>query len=552
LPPRADPPVVAERLAGVALPLLGQDPELLQSYLEDASGRPAGRARGVVRPQSEAEAAAFLRDSRERGLTVLPQAARTSLTGGAIPQGDVVLSVEMLRDVETIRRDPAGAGGTFGPGIRLRELQVRLAAEGLYFPPVPTYQEAMLGGAVATNAGGAATFKYGVTRDWVRGLRVLLFNGDRLVLERGQATAPRGGRFRIRLSDGSELAVPAPGYRLPALKKITAGYHSAEHLDLVDLFVGSEGTLGLITAVDLDLAPLPPAVVTGLVFLTRRQAALDLAGALRAAALRARSAGDPNGPDVRAIEWLDESCLDVLRLHGDARSRRVDLAADARAGLLFELELAEPMSDETAQAHLAAYLDGGPDDPDRGLIRLFAILDDHGALDRLQLAFPEDARRHRALTELREAVPQRVNELLARRRRDDPAVEKVGGDLIVPFERLREMLERFEEGFARRGLEHAVWGHLADGNLHPNAFPRSRSEVQAGFDALLEFADDAVRLGGCPLSEHGVGRNPVKQEMLRRFLGDGAIDEMRRIRKALDPQGRFAPGVLFPPDPRRP
>jgi D-lactate dehydrogenase (cytochrome) len=162
------------------------------------------------------------------------------------------------------------------------------------------------------------------------------------------------------------------------------------------------------------------------------------------------------------------------------------------------------------------------------------------------VAFPHDAARRRSLKEFREAVPRRVNELLRERRRADRAVRKVAGDLVVPFDDLPEMMRLYEEGFRSRGLEHAVWGHLSDGNLHPNALPRDAREVQAATEAVLEFADEAVRRGGAPLSEHGVGRDPLKQALLLRFLGPAAVDAMRRVKRALDPRGRFAPGVLFP------
>ena len=167
-------------------------------------------------------------------------------------------------------------------------------------------------------------------------------------------------------------------------------------------------------------------------------------------------------------------------------------------------------------------------------------------MDGLEFAFPEDEPRQLAFAALREAVPQRVGEILAARRRERGGVRKVAGDLIVPFEELPSMIDFYREGFRRRGLRFAIWGHLSDGNLHPNALPRDADQVREGCELLLEFAGEAARRGGCPLSEHGVGRNPVKQEMLRRFLGDAAVATMRRIKLALDPGARFAPGVLFP------
>ncbi len=531
---------------GVRPPPLVEDPAVLEAYAEDASGRPRGRARGLLRPGSEEEAAAYLRATAGTGAAVLPQAARTSLTGGAIPHGEVVLSVEGLRDIGAVRPHGTSARVEAGAGVRLRDLQESLAGRGFYYPPIPTYQEAMLGGAVSTNAGGAATFKYGATRSWVRGLRVLLFNGDLLEIERGQVQARPGEAFRIGLSDGSVREVPVPTYRLPGLKKISAGYYAADPLDLLDLFVGSEGTLGLITRVTLDLVPLPPSVMTGLVFVEAEDQGLALAAELGDTARGARERGDPRGPDIRAIEWMDSRSVALLRATGDLDRHRVRAPEGRVAGVLFELELPERATNEQAHDLLAAWLDGPRAAPDVPMVRLFEVLGRHVDLDSLVLAFPEDEGRRQALRALREAVPSRVNEILAERRRADPAVRKVGGDLIVPVERLPEMVCACEEAFARRGLGFALWGHVSDGNLHPNGLPRNEPEVEVGEEALLELGELAARLGGCPLSEHGVGRSPVKQEMLRRFLGEAAIAEMWAIKSALDPEGRFAPGVLLP------
>jgi len=538
--------VRAQRLDDPATNLAPADPAAVSGYLEDASGTGPGRAAALYRPGDAAEAAQLIRRSNREGFPLLFQAARSSLTAGAVPQGEVLLSVERMARIDA----PVVAEGAVGQvrveaGVRLIDLQRELTAHGLYYPPVPTYQQAMVGGVLATNAGGAASFKYGNTRRWVRGLELLLFNGDLLRLERGEALARAGESFMVELSDGARLPVPAPTYRLPELPKLSAGYHAAEPLDLVDLFVGSEGTLGLIVAATLELARLPPSVLVGLSFLHDNEQALALAGALRHAAVEARRLGDARGPDVRAIEWIDARGLDLLRearASGAARPEELAPAPGAGSALLFEVELPEAMDAETAAARLA----GGAGSDEGPLERLAAMLGAHEALEGTQLALPGDAVRQRALRMFREAVPVRVNEKLASRRRDGGDVAKVGGDLIVPFERLGEAIAIYEAGFRERGLEFAIWGHLSDGNLHPNAIPRNSDEALRAADAMHEFADAAIRLGGAPLAEHGVGRSRLKQQLLRRFLGDEAIASMQRVKRALDPHGRLAPGVLLP------
>jgi D-lactate dehydrogenase (cytochrome) len=118
--------------------------------------------------------------------------------------------------------------------------------------------------------------------------------------------------------------------------------------------------------------------------------------------------------------------------------------------------------------------------------------------------------------------------------------------MIVPFDRLEELLACYEREFERRRLDVAIWGHLSDGNLHPNVLARSFADVESGRAAMLEVGREAIRLGGSPLAEHGVGRNRVKQQLLEALYGRAGIDEMRAVKRALDPEWKLAPGVLFP------
>jgi D-lactate dehydrogenase (cytochrome) len=118
--------------------------------------------------------------------------------------------------------------------------------------------------------------------------------------------------------------------------------------------------------------------------------------------------------------------------------------------------------------------------------------------------------------------------------------------MVVPFEHIGTLLDVYERSFQRRGLDAAVWGHLSDGNVHPNVIPRSFADVESGRAAILEFGREAMRLGGAPLAEHGVGRNQVKQQLLRMLYGEEGIEEMRAVKHALDPEWKLAPGVIFP------
>jgi D-lactate dehydrogenase (cytochrome) len=146
----------------------------------------------------------------------------------------------------------------------------------------------------------------------------------------------------------------------------------------------------------------------------------------------------------------------------------------------------------------------------------------------------------------REAVPMAVNHRIAAvQHAGEAGVHKTAGDMIVSFAHLPRMMARYREAFAKRGLDHALWGHVSDGNIHANVIPRSTADVDAGEAALVELGDEVVRLGGCPLSEHGVGRSATKQALLRRLYGEAGIEDMRRVKAALDPGWVLAPGVLF-------
>ena len=233
-----------------------RDPEILASHLDDAAHFSGGHAAELFAPSSEAEVAAVLRGAA----AVLPIGAQSSLTGGATPMGEALLSTARLNLIEFIGLDHVRVQA----GVTIAALDNALRRVGRAYPPSPTFTGAFVGGTVATNAAGAATFKYGTTRDWVSALTLVLPTGDVLDVERGATRADADGCFELRLADRT-IHLNVPHYRMPALPKLSAGYFAAPDMDLIDLFIGSEGTLGVVTAVTLRLLPERPAQCLALV-----------------------------------------------------------------------------------------------------------------------------------------------------------------------------------------------------------------------------------------------------------------------------------------------
>jgi len=231
------------------------------------------------------------------------------------------------------------------------------------------------------------------------------------------------------------------------------------------------------------------------------------------------------GPlDVAAIEYMDARALRAVPDDAFARAG-VNRPSGQSVMLLVQIELGS--------------------DAESALGRLQSVLTSTGIDDDPHLALAGDDRGAERLFNLREAVPSSVNAIVAATKQTHPEVEKTAGDMVVPFSRLAESIALYRTAFETRGIDYAIWGHVSDGNLHPNVVPHSFEEVRRGREAILEMARRVVAMGGAPLAEHGVGRSALKQQLLRELYGPDGIDQMRAVKRALDPEWKLAPGVLF-------
>ena len=439
------------------------DPDVLAAIShDDAEWAPTGQAAVGVRARSEAEVQHVVRTCAELGAPIVPRGAGTGLSGGANAVGGcVILDLSAMNQILEIDADNLLA--VVQPGVINNDLKAAVAEHGLWYPPVPASAPwSTIGGNVATNAGGLCCLKYGVTRDYVLGLRAVV-----------------GGPV-------------AYGEVVRLGRRTTKGVAG---LDLVGLFVGSEGTLGVVTEVTLRLRPAragTPQTVVG--------AFADLVTSGQAVAQITR-----RGLTPAVLELLDRASLEAVE-----DWKHMGIEADAMALLLARVDT--PGDSGAAEAADIA-----------------ATMTDAGALWVEQSTDDAEAE---ALFEARRLVY--------------PAFERLGPvlteDVCVPRSRVPAMLAQVNEIGARHGLRIATVAHAGDGNLHPLVVTpagddAARLEAQAAFEELL---DAAIALGGTVTGEHGVGI--LKRDGLRRELDPGSLALQSALRRTLDPREIFNPG----------
>jgi len=429
---------------------------------DDAEWAPAGVAAAGVRARTEADVQHVVRTCAELSIPVVPRGAGTGLSGGAnAVAGCVVLDLSRMDKVLEV--DPDNLLCVVQAGAINNDVKAAVAEHGLWYPPDPASAAwSTIGGNVATNAGGLCCLKYGVTRDYVLGLRAVV-----------------GGP--VAYGDAVRLG-----------RRTTKGVAG---LDLVALFVGSEGTLGIVTEVTLRLRP----AQTG----TPRTVVAAFAGLIACGEAVAQITRRGLTPAV--LELLDRACLEAVE---DWKHLGID--ADAAALLLARVDTPGDAGAAEAAAIAATMADAGATWVEQSTDDAEA----EALFDARRLAYPALERLGPVLTE----------------------------DICVPRSAVPVMLAEIGAIAARHGVQIATIAHAGDGNLHPLLITppgdaAARAAAQAAFE---EFLDAAIALGGTVTGEHGVGI--LKRDGMRRELDPGSLALQSAIRGALDPQGLFNPG----------
>jgi D-lactate dehydrogenase (cytochrome) len=480
-------------------------------YLRDESRR-SGRADRIAFPQSEADVLDLLAEARAARMPITPQGARTGVTGGAVPEGGLVLNLSRMN-----RIFPAeGQTLRVQPGATLAAIRAAVPP-GFYFAPDPTEPTASIGGMISCNSSGALSFLHGPSRNHVLGLRVATLAGDVVDLRRGRDKA-----------DGLRVALGAVAGELPPLRrphvKNAAGYFVDPGMDLVDLFVGAEGTLGVVVEATLRLLPAPRVVWGLMAFLPGTPAVVGYVDALRAA--RARSPAP-----LAALEYFDARCLDFLRAHADVLASKgiaVPPLPPGSACVYAEWHAPDEAAAEAAAMAAAELLPDFGADPD------LALLADH----------PSEMEK---LKNFRHAAPELVNGAIDDRRKRYPELTKLGTDMSVPDDRLADVLALYERDLAATDLEHLTFGHIGANHLHVNVVSRDPADYAAGKALYAKWAAQIIAWGGSISAEHGIGK--LKRDLFRQMAGDVGLAQMRQIKKLFDPDWLLNPGTLIEPAP---
>jgi D-lactate dehydrogenase (cytochrome) len=499
--------------------LTKNEPDEIQDFLSDASYVQGGHASRVVLPETASEVAEILADATHQRTPVTISGAGTGTVAGRIPFGGIVLATDKLNRIGAILQDDNGGGrATAEAGVILSDFQNAVDAKGLLYPPDPTERGCFLGGNVATNASGARTFKYGPTRNYVERLKIALATGELIDLRRGDLHADDHGRISIPLSSGRSIKAQLPSYQMPRVRKHASGYYVAPGMDLIDLFIGSEGTLGVIVEVEVKLLRKPEGLLSGIVFFEKEDDLLEFVREARERSLGNRvsspcvSEGNAGKLDARALEYFDSESLGFLR------QKYETIPTEAMGAVFFEQETT-------------------PSTEDSLMTEWMSLLDNHNALGD-QSWFATNEPDQAKLREFRHALPVLMNEWFAKHKQ-----KKVSTDMAVPDEAFAGMLRFYQESLRGRNLRYTIFGHIGDNHVHVNILPRNDEEATKAWQIYRTFIRRAVDVGGTISAEHGIGK--LKREYLLQLYGEEHLKEMAALKRAFDPAGILGRGNMF-------
>ncbi|WP_422484953.1 FAD-binding oxidoreductase [Gudongella sp. DL1XJH-153] len=507
-----------------------------EEYLRDES-RVTGNADTISFPTCDAEIFKVIKYNYDRGIPTTIQGARTGLAAGSIPNGGHIINLMKMDNILSIRMDDeSNFYLTVQPGITLTQLREKirtkkidtskfddksmeayrafLSSREMFFTPDPTEASATLGGMVACNASGARSYLYGSTRDHISALKVTLSDGETINIERGRNIA-KGRKLSLITDNGKEIVIELPKYNMPHTKN-TSGYYIKDNMDAIDLFIGSDGTLGIISEIEIKLRKLPKIIWGGMCFIKNTESLVEMVDSVRS-----------KYDNIASIEYFDGNALEILRnqkSNNKAFKNLPEIIAGSTGAIYLELHTETETAAVEKLRNIGMLLEKlGESSSNTWVAR--------NNFDKDKLYF------------FRHAVPESVNMLIDQRRKKYRNITKLGTDMAVPDKHLGKAIETYNRMLKIEGLESATWGHIGDNHLHVNILPNNQDEFDKGKAIHRVWAENIVKMEGAVSAEHGVGK--TKTDMLRIMYGDRFISEMRKLKLQIDNKGILNRGNMF-------
>lgn len=487
--------------------IIKTNPDEFENYLVDASNF-KGNCEAVYFPENSDEIVWIIKEANKNKFTVTTAGNRTGLTGACIPQNGIVIATDRLNKIIEINQKQFYA--LVEPAVLLSDFQKELKQHKLFYPPDPTETNCYIGGTVATNASGAKTFKYGPTRNYVIGLQIVLPDGEVIDLERGKQKA-NGYKLTLSTQAGKNINSNIPDYTFPKVKN-ASGYFVQKDMDAIDLFIGSEGTLGIITKIKLKLLPQPEDTISCVLFFEDERNALKFLEEARDISYQNKKSSINNNVNALALEFFDERALRFL-------SKDFSTIPDkAKAAIWFEQESTSDDFDSILEAWN------------------FLMQTNNVNEETAWFAFSNADKEK--IKDFRHAISWKVNDYIARNN-----FRKLGTDVAVP-DKVFSGFYLTLQGWAKQSkIDFVAYGHFGNSHIHLNFLPKDDDEFNEAKKIYRQICEEAVRLGGTISAEHGIGK--TKRDYLLMMYGETNIRKMAELKKSLDPNLIMGIGNIF-------
>ncbi len=478
------------------------DQQDFKSYLEDTSGL-KGNSSSLYIPESKEELACIVKELVDKKTPFTISAGRTGTTGGCVPLEGVLISLENLKRIIDI--DKKEKRIYLETGVTLQELEKEINPYNLTLRATPTEGLAFIGGAISTCASGVRGVKYGSIRNYIQAIEVLLPTGEVICIKRGKIFSQKR-KFDFELA-GRKFKFNLPSYTLPSVKS-QAGYYARDDMDFIDVFVGSEGTLGVVLATELALQGIASYIFDGLIFFEKELDALKFVN--RVQELKSKQLLSPT-----SVEFFDSNSLKML-------AKEYSFVPKSPAAIYFEQELEK---EEEAEACMDRWIS--------------LVEECNGLLDKSILA--DTPKERERVFNFRHKLPEMINDYLSKHKQ-----LKVATDIAVPQDKFASMYDFYKKVGESSKIPYVNFGHIGESHLHFNFLARNQEENKRTREYLKTFCEEGVSLGGTVSAEHGIGK--IKKPYLKIMYNNQEIGQMVSMKKYFDPHCLMGLDNIFEKD----